>query len=106
MECIIAPGFTSEARDLLAKKENLRLLSMPDLEITPRHEYRSVVRGLQRGADRFVLEGGDARQQFHHRYRHAGAGEDLRLLQANCVAPSTTGERGSARSPMAVVLVR
>ncbi|GAB4531050.1 MAG: bifunctional phosphoribosylaminoimidazolecarboxamide formyltransferase/IMP cyclohydrolase [Anaerolineales bacterium] len=48
VECIIAPGFTPEARDLLAKKENLRLLSMPDLEITPRHEYRSVVRGLLR----------------------------------------------------------
>ncbi|GAB4504919.1 MAG: hypothetical protein Fur0043_19140 [Anaerolineales bacterium] len=41
-------SFTPKARDLLAKRKNLRLLSMPDLEITPCYEYRSVVRGLLR----------------------------------------------------------
>ncbi len=48
VECIIAPGFSSEAREILAKKKNVRLLEMPDLEIEPKVEYRSVVRGLLR----------------------------------------------------------
>lgn len=48
VECIIAPGFSSEAREILAKKKNVRLLEMPDLEIDPKVEYRSVVRGLLR----------------------------------------------------------
>jgi phosphoribosylaminoimidazolecarboxamide formyltransferase/IMP cyclohydrolase len=46
VECIIAPEFTPEARALLQKKKDLRLLAMPNLEVAPLHEYRSVVRGL------------------------------------------------------------
>jgi phosphoribosylaminoimidazolecarboxamide formyltransferase / IMP cyclohydrolase len=48
VECIIAPGFESEALEILAKKKNLRLVQMPDLEIEPKVEYRSVVRGILR----------------------------------------------------------
>jgi len=48
VECLIAPGFTAEARRLLQPKKRLRLLSMPNLDIEPRDEYRSVVRGLLR----------------------------------------------------------
>lgn len=48
VECIIAPGFEPEARELLVKKKNLRLVQMPDLEVTPTVEYRSIVRGILR----------------------------------------------------------
>ncbi|HEX9029673.1 MAG TPA: bifunctional phosphoribosylaminoimidazolecarboxamide formyltransferase/IMP cyclohydrolase [Anaerolineales bacterium] len=46
VECIIAPGFDAEARNLLAKKKNCRLVEMPDLSIEPRFELRSITRGL------------------------------------------------------------
>jgi phosphoribosylaminoimidazolecarboxamide formyltransferase / IMP cyclohydrolase len=48
VECIIAPGFTPEALDILAKKKNVRLVQMPDLEVEPKVEYRSIVRGILR----------------------------------------------------------
>ena len=48
VECIIAPSFEPEALDILSKKKNLRLVVMPNLEIEPKVEYRSVVRGLLR----------------------------------------------------------
>ena len=48
VECLVAPGFTPEALELLAKKKNLRVLDMPDKAIEPRYEYRSVVRGMLR----------------------------------------------------------
>jgi phosphoribosylaminoimidazolecarboxamide formyltransferase/IMP cyclohydrolase len=46
VECIAAPAFTDEAREILAKRKNLRLIAMPDLEITPRYELRTITRGL------------------------------------------------------------
>jgi phosphoribosylaminoimidazolecarboxamide formyltransferase / IMP cyclohydrolase len=48
VECIIAPGFDAEALTILAKKKNIRLVQMPNLEIDPKVEYRSVVRGILR----------------------------------------------------------
>lgn len=48
VECIIAPGFSAGARGVLARKKNCRLVEMPDLEITPRHELRSITRGVLR----------------------------------------------------------
>jgi len=48
VECIIAPGYELDALTILAKKKNLRLVQMPDLEVEPKVEYRSVVRGLLR----------------------------------------------------------
>lgn len=48
VECIIAPGFEVEALSILAKKKNLRLVQMPDLEVEPKVEYRSIVRGILR----------------------------------------------------------
>ena len=45
-ECIIAPGFTQEARELLTKRKNCRLLEMPDTLITPNFEWRSITRGV------------------------------------------------------------
>jgi phosphoribosylaminoimidazolecarboxamide formyltransferase/IMP cyclohydrolase len=48
VECLAAPGFTGEARAVLARKKNCRLLEMPDTAIQPRHELRSIVRGLLR----------------------------------------------------------
>ena len=46
VECIAAPAFSEEALATFAKKKNLRLLLMPDLEIEPKVEYRSVINGL------------------------------------------------------------
>jgi phosphoribosylaminoimidazolecarboxamide formyltransferase / IMP cyclohydrolase len=48
VECIIAPDFEDEALNILAKKKNLRLVKMPDLEVEPKMEYRSIVRGILR----------------------------------------------------------
>jgi len=47
-ECIAAPGFTDEARAILAKKKNCRLVAMPDLAVEPRFELRSITRGVLR----------------------------------------------------------
>jgi phosphoribosylaminoimidazolecarboxamide formyltransferase/IMP cyclohydrolase len=46
IECIVAPGFSATARDLLAKRKNCRLLEMPDTVIEPKFEFRSVNRGV------------------------------------------------------------
>jgi phosphoribosylaminoimidazolecarboxamide formyltransferase / IMP cyclohydrolase len=46
VECVAATGFTDDARAVLAKKKNCRLLDMPDTTIEPRHELRSITRGL------------------------------------------------------------
>ena len=48
IECIVAPGFSDEARAVLAKKKNCRLLSMPDLAVEPPYELRSITRGILR----------------------------------------------------------
>ncbi len=48
VECIAAPDFTDEASAVLANKKNCRLVKMPNLEIEPRYELRSVTRGLLR----------------------------------------------------------
>ncbi len=48
VECVIAPGFEPEALEILAKKKNVRLVEMPDLNVEPKVEYRSIVRGLLR----------------------------------------------------------
>ena len=46
VECIAAPSFSRGAREIFAKKKNLRLLLMPGLEIGDTVEYRSVIHGI------------------------------------------------------------
>ncbi len=46
VECIIAPGFSEEARTVLAKKKNLRLVETYALKIEPNYELRSIAGGL------------------------------------------------------------
>jgi phosphoribosylaminoimidazolecarboxamide formyltransferase / IMP cyclohydrolase len=46
VECIIAPGFTSQALELLASRKNCRLVSMPDTAVSPLFELRSVNEGI------------------------------------------------------------
>lgn len=46
VECIAAPGFSDEARAVLSAKKNCRLVAMSNLEVEPRHELRSITRGL------------------------------------------------------------
>ena len=45
VECIIAPGFTTEALEILAAKKNCRLLDMPDMKIDPHYELRGINHG-------------------------------------------------------------
>lgn len=62
VECIIAPGFSAGALEILAKKKNLRLVEMPDLQIEPLVEYRSITRGLlQQAIDQGDPEGSEWR---------------------------------------------
>jgi phosphoribosylaminoimidazolecarboxamide formyltransferase/IMP cyclohydrolase len=46
IECIAAPGFTDDAKAVLAKRKNCRLVEMPDLKIDPPYELRTINRGL------------------------------------------------------------
>lgn len=46
VECLIAPGFTPEALEILSSRKNLRLLAMPDTHLPPQRELRSVINGL------------------------------------------------------------
>ena len=48
VECIAAPGFTLEAREILATRKNLRLVEMPDTHVSPLFELRSVNQGVLR----------------------------------------------------------
>jgi phosphoribosylaminoimidazolecarboxamide formyltransferase / IMP cyclohydrolase len=46
VECIAAPGFTDDAKAILAKRKNCRLVEMLDLKIEPAYELRSINHGL------------------------------------------------------------
>jgi len=48
VECIAAPGFTLEGLEILATRKNLRLVEMPDTNISPFFELRSVNQGVLR----------------------------------------------------------
>ncbi len=48
VECIIAPGFSEAALEILTAKKNLRLVEMPDLQVEPEFELRSITRGVLR----------------------------------------------------------
>ncbi len=48
VECIAAPAFDADARAILAAKKNCRLVEMPNLEVEPRYELRSITRGILR----------------------------------------------------------
>lgn len=48
VECIAAPGFTPEGLEILATRKNLRLVEMPDTNISPLFELRSVNQGVLR----------------------------------------------------------
>lgn len=46
VECLIAPGFTEQARARLEKRENIRLLEIPGDRPLEKHELRSALGGL------------------------------------------------------------
>ena len=48
VECIAAPGFSSEALKMLMLRENCRVIEMPDTIIEPSFEIRSIMCGLLR----------------------------------------------------------
>jgi phosphoribosylaminoimidazolecarboxamide formyltransferase / IMP cyclohydrolase len=46
IECVIAPDFDQQALEELSRKKNCRLVVMPDKEIVPKYELRSIMRGF------------------------------------------------------------
>ena len=46
VECIIAPGFTPEAQEKLAKRKNCRLVRCAGARLCPNYEVRTVNQGL------------------------------------------------------------
>ncbi len=48
IECLAAPAFAPDALETLTRKKNIRLLEMPDRELDPLVEYRSILRGMLR----------------------------------------------------------
>ena len=48
LECVVAPGYSAEARELLAAKPNLRVLELPPaaVEAAPGQHIRSLLGGL------------------------------------------------------------
>jgi phosphoribosylaminoimidazolecarboxamide formyltransferase / IMP cyclohydrolase len=48
VECIIAPGFSSEAKEILRRRKNCRLVEMPNIRLEPDYELRSINQGLLR----------------------------------------------------------
>jgi phosphoribosylaminoimidazolecarboxamide formyltransferase / IMP cyclohydrolase len=46
IECVIAPDFDQQALEVLSRKKNCRLVVMPDKEIVPKYELRSIMRGF------------------------------------------------------------
>ncbi|MSP52719.1 MAG: bifunctional phosphoribosylaminoimidazolecarboxamide formyltransferase/IMP cyclohydrolase [Gammaproteobacteria bacterium] len=46
VECIAAPAFTDEAKAILAKRVNCRLLEISDLTLSPTYELRSINNGI------------------------------------------------------------
>jgi phosphoribosylaminoimidazolecarboxamide formyltransferase/IMP cyclohydrolase len=46
VECIIAPAFAPEALEKLARRKNLRLVSVPDTRLAPGYEVRTINQGF------------------------------------------------------------
>ena len=46
VECIAAPAFTDEAKTILAKRVNCRLVEIPNLKLSPTYELRSINNGI------------------------------------------------------------
>jgi phosphoribosylaminoimidazolecarboxamide formyltransferase/IMP cyclohydrolase len=78
IECIIAPGFTEDARERLAKRKNCRLLEMPDLKVEPEYELRSITRGVLRQT---IDRGDPTNNQWRVVTRLAPTDEQMRALQ-------------------------
>jgi phosphoribosylaminoimidazolecarboxamide formyltransferase/IMP cyclohydrolase len=56
LECIVTPECTPEAREILGKKSNLRVLVLPDLSFGPRETVRAIAGG-------FLVQQSDDRQE-------------------------------------------
>lgn len=48
VECVAAPGFTVEAREIFQQRKNVRLLDMRTAKIEPMYELRSINQGVLR----------------------------------------------------------
>jgi len=46
LECILAPAFSPEAREMLAVKKNLRLLELPDMAAQDSYDFKRVTGGF------------------------------------------------------------
>jgi phosphoribosylaminoimidazolecarboxamide formyltransferase/IMP cyclohydrolase len=78
IECIIAPGFSEDARERLTKRKNCRLLEMPDLKVEPEYELRSITRGVLRQS---IDRGDPANTEWRVVTKLAPTDEQMRALQ-------------------------
>jgi phosphoribosylaminoimidazolecarboxamide formyltransferase / IMP cyclohydrolase len=57
LECVVAPGCDNEAKEILAKKANVRVLILPELVAGPKQTIKAVAGGfLVQGADDIVAD--------------------------------------------------
>lgn len=84
VECIIAPGFSPEALAVLSLKKNLRLVEMPDLEIEPDFELRSISRGILRQSIDFGEPAGTEWKVVSKRQPSAEEWASLRFAMKAC----------------------
>jgi phosphoribosylaminoimidazolecarboxamide formyltransferase/IMP cyclohydrolase len=80
IECIVAPGFTDEAKALLEKRKNCRLVEIEDPAATraPAYEWRSVTGGILRQS---VDKGDPAAAQWRVVTQTQPSGEQMRALE-------------------------
>lgn len=46
LECVVAPGYDAEAREILAAKSKVRVLILPDLKMGPTHTVKAIAGGF------------------------------------------------------------
>jgi phosphoribosylaminoimidazolecarboxamide formyltransferase/IMP cyclohydrolase len=57
LECVVAPGCDNEAKEILTKKGNVRVLTLPDLVTGPKETVRAIAGGfLVQSADDMVAD--------------------------------------------------
>ncbi|MCS6848487.1 MAG: bifunctional phosphoribosylaminoimidazolecarboxamide formyltransferase/IMP cyclohydrolase [Anaerolineae bacterium] len=80
IECIVAPGFTDEAKTMLGHRKNCRLLEIEDPAATtaPAYEYRSITGGLLRQT---VDRGDPASARWRVVTQAQPSDDDMRVLQ-------------------------
>ncbi len=80
IECIVAPGFTDEAKEMLSTRKNCRLVEIEDPASakSPVHEFRSITGGILR---QNVDKGDPANAHWHVVTKAQPTDEQMRVLE-------------------------